>query len=214
MIAVAAGDGLHKLFKDYAVDYVITGGQTMNPSTEDFVKAIKHINAKKVIILPNNSNIILAAKQAASVFQDKEIYVVEAKTIIQGISACLLFNQNDTLENNLSTMEQAINTVKSASVTYAIKDTTIDGKVISAGDYMGIQEKEIVSVSNNRLKTVKLLLDKMIDETSEIVTLIYGEDTNKDEVQKIEKYIKEKFNVEIDIQEGNQPVYNYLIGVE
>lgn len=214
MIAVAAGEGLAKLFKDYEVDYVISGGQTMNPSTEDFVKAIEKVNARKIFIFPNNSNIIMAAQQAARVTKDKEIIVIETKSILQGISACLVFNPNDGLEANIEALTDAVANVKSGSVTYAIKDTSMDGKEIHAGDFMGIQEKEIVSISKDRLTSVKELLDHMISQDSEIVTLIYGEEANAEEVAEIEAYIQDKYEVELDVQEGNQPVYTYFIGVE
>lgn len=156
----------------------------------------------------------MAAQQAARVTKDKEIIVIETKSILQGISACLVFNPNDGLEANIEALTDAVANVKSGSVTYAIKDTSMDGKEIHAGDFMGIQEKEIVSISKDRLTSVKELLDHMISQDSEIVTLIYGEEANAEEVAEIEAYIQDKYEVELDVQEGNQPVYTYFIGVE
>lgn len=214
IIAVAAGSGLAKLFKDYQVDYVISGGQTMNPATEDFVKAIAKVNAHKIFLLPNNSNIILAAKQAAEVTKDKEVVVIESKSILQGISACLIFNPNENLIHNTEAMKEAIANVKSGSITYAVKDTTMDGKEIHAGDYMGIFDKEIVSISKDRLESVLGLLKNLIDEDSEIVTIICGEDSNEEEIKQIKTFLDENYELDLDVQQGNQPVYSYLIGVE
>lgn len=214
IIAVAAGDGLVDLFKEYRVDKVISGGQTMNPSTEDFTDAIKAINAKQIFILPNNSNIILAAKQAASIMEDLNIHVFETKSIPQGLSACLMFNPEATPEENIDEMLNAINHVKTGQVTYAIKDTSFDGIQISSGDYMGIKEKEIVVSVKDKIEATKALLNSMIDENSEIVTIIYGEDVNEDEISSISSYVEETFNIETDVQNGKQPVYSFIIGVE
>ena len=214
IIAVAAGDGLVDLFKEYRVDKVISGGQTMNPSTEDFTDAIKAINAKQIFILPNNSNIILAAKQAASIMEDLNIHVFETKSIPQGLSACLMFNPEATPEENIDEMLNAINHVKTGQVTYAIKDTSFDGMQISSGDYMGIKEKEIVVSVKDKIEATKTLLNSMIDENSEIVTIIYGEDVSEDEINSISSYVEETFNIETDVQNGKQPVYSFIIGVE
>ncbi|MCI6272884.1 MAG: DAK2 domain-containing protein [Erysipelotrichaceae bacterium] len=214
IIAVAAGDGLVDLFKEYRVDKVISGGQTMNPSTEDFTDAIKAINAKQIFILPNNSNIILAAKQAASIMEDLNIHVFETKSIPQGLSACLMFNPEATPEENIDEMLNAINHVKTGQVTYAIKDTSFDGIQISSGDYMGIKEKEIVVSVKDKIEATKALLNSMIDENSEIVTIIYGEDVSEDEINSISSYVEETFNIETDVQNGKQPVYSFIIGVE
>lgn len=214
IIAVAAGDGLVDLFKEYRVDKVISGGQTMNPSTEDFTDAIKAINAKQIFILPNNSNIILAAKQAASIMEDLNIHVFETKSIPQGLSACLMFNPEATPEENIDEMLNAINHVKTGQVTYAIKDTSFDGIQISSGDYMGIKEKEIVVSVKDKIEATKALLNSMIDENSEIVTIIYGEDVSEDEINSISSYVEETFNIETDVQNGKQTVYSFIIGVE
>ncbi|MDE6475644.1 MAG: DAK2 domain-containing protein [Erysipelotrichaceae bacterium] len=214
IISVAAGDGLKDMFTDLRVDYVISGGQTMNPSTEDFVEAIRKVHAEHIFVLPNNSNIILAAQQAASVCEEENIYVIPTKSIPQGLSACIMFNPEVDFESNIKEMEQAVSAVKTGQVTYAIKDTTFEGLAITAGDYMGIKEKDIVVSTPDKLMATKTLLDNMVSEESEIITLIYGEDVTKEEVSQIEAYIQEKFDVEVEINEGKQPVYSFIIGVE
>ena len=214
IIAVAAGSGIEKLFKEYRVDIIISGGQTMNPSTEDFVKAIDQLNADTIFVLPNNSNIVMAAKQASAVESNKNIVLLETTSIQQGLSACISFNPDETPEANAEAMKEAIEFVKSGSITYAIKDTSIDGKEIHTGDYMGIFEKEIVSIRQDRLESLKELIDTMCDDESEIVTILVGEEGNKEECDSITEYITEKYDVEVDIEEGNQPVYAYLVSIE
>jgi len=214
LISVCAGEGLKKLFKDYRTDVVVSGGQTMNPSTEDFVSAISRIHAKHIYILPNNSNIIMAAKQAADVTDGKDVIVLETKSIPQGLSACINFNPEETPEANTDAMNEAIGAVKSGSITYAIKDTTVEGREIHAGDFMAILDKEIVFTSTDKLEAVKELLNQMVDEDAEIVTLIAGSDVSEEDTAEIESYIDETFDVDVDVQNGGQPVYSYLIGVE
>ncbi len=213
-VAVAAGDGLKKLFTEYRVDYVVSGGQTMNPSTNDIVNAVAKVNASTVFVLPNNSNIIMAAKQASDIISDKNVIVLETKSVPQGLSACINFNPDETLDVNLEAMNDAIANVKTGSVTYAIKDTSIDGIDIEAGDYMGIFDKEIVVTSKDKLECTKSLLDKMMDDDSEIVTLLQGLDATDEETNSIEEYIDEKYDVDVDVQSGDQPVYSFIIGVE
>ena len=203
LIAVAAGDGLKKLFEEYRVDVVISGGQTMNPSTEDFVAAIKKVKAKHIFILPNNSNIILAAQQAAAVMEDQDIRVLQTKSIPQGLSACIMFNPEVSAEEN-----------EAGQITYAIKDTTFDGMEIVAGDYMGIAEKSIVISTPNKMDACLRLLDSLIDGNSEIVTVLAGEDASEEETSQIARYIEDQFGVETDIQAGGQPVYSFIFGVE
>lgn len=214
IIATAAGEGLKKLFTDYRVDVVVSGGQTMNPSTEDFVKAIAKVNARHIFILPNNSNIIMAAKQAAEVTEGKEVIVLETKSIPQGIGACINFNPDDDVEANKAAMLDAIDNVRSGSVTYSIKDTTVDGVEIHEGDYMSIFEKDIVFTSKNKVEAVTHLLDVMCDEDTEIITLIKGEEGTQEEVDAISAYIEEHFDVDIDVEDGGQPVYSFMIGAE
>ncbi len=214
IIAVAAGDGLKKLFTDYRVDYVVSGGQTMNPSTEDFVKAISKVNAKVIYILPNNSNIIMAAKQAAEVTEDKQIIVIETKSVPQGLTACISFNPEDEVDANTEAMQEAITLVKTGSVTYAVKDTTVEGKEIHSGDYMGIFEKEIIATNTDKLAVTKELLKQMVNEDAEVVTVIKGSEATDAESEEIRKFIEENFDVDIDVEDGKQPVYSFIIGVE
>lgn len=214
LIAVAAGDGLNEMFKELRVDHIISGGQTMNPSTEDFVEAIKKINAEHIFIMPNNSNIVLAAQQAAQVMEDKDIRVIPSKSIPQGLCACMMFNPEVDVEMNVEEMNEAIANVKTGQVTYAIKDTTFEGLKIKQGDYMGINEKDIVVSTKDKLDATKQLLDTLVSEDSEIVTLIAGENTGDDEMNEIVSYIEEKFGVEVEANHGNQPVYSFVIGVE
>lgn len=214
IIAVAAGEGLKSLFEAYRVDKVISGGQTMNPSTEDFVAAIKELNAEHIFVLPNNSNIILAAQQAQMVLENDNIHVLQTKSIPQGLSACIMFNPEVEVEDNLNEMQAAIAHVKTGQVTYAIKDTTYDGMAINQGDYMGIFEKDIVVATPNKLEATRKLLDQMIDKDCEIVTLLVGENTTEQETKDIEDYIIETFEIEVDVQQGDQPVYSFIIGAE
>lgn len=213
-ISVSSGDGLKDLFKKYNVDIVINGGQTMNPSTEDFDDAIRKINAKNIFILPNNSNIILAAKQASKLVKNKNVIVIETKSIIEGISACLMFNPDDDVKNNIKEMNSAIRSVKSGQVTYSIKDTKFDGVDIKANDYMGINGKKIVASNSDLAKTTKLLLDSLIDEDDELVTLIYGKDVSDEIVNDIKDYIENTYDFEVEVVYGGQPIYSFFIGVE
>lgn len=214
IITVAAGDGLADMFKELRADYVISGGQTMNPSTEDFVAAIKKVNAENIFLLPNNSNIILAAQQAAAVCEDMNINVIPSKSIPQGLCACIMFNPDVDFEMNLSEMNDAISLVKTGQVTYAIKDTTFEGMEIKAGDYMGLKEKDIVVSTTDKMEATRTLLDQLIDEDSEIVTLIYGEGVSEEEASQIESYITDKYGIEVEVNNGEQPVYSFIIGVE
>ena len=214
IIAVAAGDGLKKLFTDYRTDYVVSGGQTMNPSTEDIASAISKVNAKHIFILPNNSNIIMAANQAAEVTEDKDVIVLPTKSVPQGLSACINFNPDEDVDTNREAMQEAIDHVKSGSVTYAIKDTTVDGREIHQGDYMGILDKDIVITSKDKVETAKELIRKMMDDDSEIVTLLKGQDGTDEECSQIEDFINDNWDVDVDVQDGGQPVYSFFIGVE
>lgn len=213
MIAVAAGDGLVNMFKELRVDYVVSGGQTMNPSTEDFVEVVKRINAEHIFILPNNSNIILAAQQAAQVLEDVDIKVIPTKSIPQGLCACMMFNPEVDVNSNVEEMQEAIGNVVTGQVTYAIKDTTFEGVSIKAGDYMGIKEKEIVCSVKDKLEATRKLIDASLDEDSEIVTVIAGEDVTDAELEEIVEYTESK-DVEVEARKGNQPVYSFIIGVE
>ncbi|MBP3399661.1 MAG: DAK2 domain-containing protein [Erysipelotrichaceae bacterium] len=214
LIAVAAGEGLTELFKEYRCDVVISGGQTMNPSTEDFVAAVRKLNAKHILILPNNSNIILAAQQAADVLDDRDIHVLPSKSIPQGLSACIMFNPETDVESNVEEMTEAIKHVKTGQVTYAIKDTTYEGLEIKEGDYMGMFEKSIIVAVPDKMQAVKALVDQMIDEDSEIVTVVAGEDATEEEVEELVVYIEDNYDAEVDLHQGDQPVYSFVLGVE
>lgn len=214
IITVAAGEGLKDMFTELRADYVISGGQTMNPSTEDFVDAVAKVNAENIFILPNNSNIVLAAQQAATVCEGQNIHVIPTKTIPQGLSACIMFNPDVDFDMNLSEMTDAIQLVKTGQVTYAIKDTTFEGMEIKAGEFMGIKEKDIVVSLPDKLETTRQLIDMMVDDDSEIVTLVYGEDVKEEEAQEIASYIEDKYDVEVEVNSGQQPVYSFILGVE
>ena len=214
IIAVAAGEGLKEIFKEYRVDVVIAGGQTMNPSTEDFAAAISQLNAKQIFVLHNNSNIILAAQQAASITEGKNVHVFDTKSIPEGLCACLMFNPEISVEENIKDMNLAISNVKTGQVTYAIKDTSFEGIKIEAGDYMGIKGKEIIASTKDMLDATKQLIDSMINDDSEIITIIYGEGVQEEQVEQVSQYVEENYEVEIDIQNGKQPVYSFIIGVE
>lgn len=214
IITVAPGKGIDAMFKELRADIVVGGGQTMNPSTEDFVSAIGKVNADHIIILPNNSNIVLAANQACQVCEDKDIHVLPTKTIPQGLSACIMFNPEVDIEDNLAEMQEAIDHVKSGEVTYAIKDTAYEGLEIKKDEYMGIFGKAIVVSDPDMMASTKALLDKMLDEDSELVTLIYGDTATLEQAEEIAEYIEDTSDAEVEIHEGNQPVYSFIIGVE
>ena len=203
------------MFLELHCDYVVSGGQTMNPSAEDIVAAIREVNAKHVIILPNNSNIVMTAQQAAIILEDEiDVIVIPSKTIPQGLSACIMFNPEVSIEENVEEMKEAISNVKTGQVTFAIKDTNIDGVEIKANQYMALCEKDIKACVPDKLEALKETLNGLVDEDSEIITLIYGEDVNEDEVSKIEEYVEENFDAELECVDGKQPVYSFIVGVE
>lgn len=214
-IAVSAGAGLSEIFEGLGVDIVIEGGQTMNPSTEDILNAIDRISADNVFIFPNNSNIILASQQARSLVEDKNVVVIPSKTIPQGIMAMLNFMANKSPEDNEETMVREMANVKSGSVTYSIRDTVIQDIEIKQGDIMGIGDKGIMNTGSQVMATTVELVDKLIDEDSEIVTLYYGKDATEDEANLIaDTIMKEHPEVEAEVHNGGQPVYYYLVSVE
>ena len=214
IITVAAGDGLKDMFKEFRADYVISGGQTMNPSTEDFVSAINEVNAENIFLLPNNSNIILAAQQAAQVCEDLNIHVIPTKSIPQGLSSILRFNPDVDFDTNVVEMTEAISLVRTGQVTYAIKDTTFEGLEIKAGDYMGLKEKDIVVSLPEKMEVTRQLIDMMVDDECELATLIYGEDVTEDEANEIVEYIENKYDIDVEVSNGMQPVYSFIIGIE
>lgn len=214
IITVAMGEGISKIYKSLGAGIVIEGGQTMNPSTEDFVKAISEVGAKKIVILPNNSNIIMAAEQAASVV-DEEVVVVPSKTVPQGLAALLAFNPSADLETNTGKMIEALASVKTGQVTFAVRDTSLDGIEIKKNDFMGISEKKIVSSGPDRQTVTEQLLVTMIDEDTEILTIIRGEDTTEAETAKLVSFLESKFeDVEVEVYQGEQPLYSYIFSVE
>ncbi|HEL2460463.1 TPA: DAK2 domain-containing protein [Streptococcus suis] len=214
IIAVAAGEGLTEIFKSQGVDYVISGGQTMNPSTEDFVNAIELVNARNVILLPNNKNILMAAQTAAEV-AEVAVKVVETKTLPQGFTSLLAFDPSRDLESNFEAMTASLVEVKSGSVTTAVRDTTIDGLEIHENDNLGMVDGKIVVSNPDMMETLVATFEKMLDEDSEIVTIYIGEDGNEELAQTLAEQLEEQFeDVEVEIHQGNQPVYPYLFSVE
>ena len=216
LIAVSAGDGLESMFKELNVDIVVSGGQTMNPSTQDFVEAIKKANAKKVFILPNNSNIIMASSQACQVTEEGvEARVIPTKTIPQGLVSCMMFSEEASMDENEEAMTEAIANVKTGQVTYAIKDTSVDGVEVKKDQYIALFGKQIVCCYPDKLKATKEMIAKMIDEMSSIVTIILGEDATDDEGEALASLIQAKHpDVEVEVRRGNQPFYSFIIGVE
>ncbi|MCA1017969.1 DAK2 domain-containing protein [Bacillus stratosphericus] len=214
VVSVAMGEGIADLFKSIGASVVIEGGQTMNPSTEDIVKAIDSIHAETVFILPNNSNIVMAAKQAATV-SSREVVVIPTKTVPQGMSALLSLNEAASNEDNEAAMLEAIDHVKSGQITFAVRDTQIDGVDIAKGDYMGLYNGKITLTAKNQLDAAKELLTQMVTEDDEIVTIIKGEDASSDEMEALEAYIEETFeDVEVEVHDGKQPLYSYILAVE
>ena len=214
MISISMGAGLSKVLTSMGVDYIVEGGQTMNPSTEDIMKAIKEVNAKNIFIFPNNKNIQLAAKQAAELAEEN-VFVVESKTAPQGLASVMVFNPQATPEENFANMQEVLSTVSTLEVTHAVRDTNIEGVEIKKDEFMGIRNGKIV-VSNLSLNTVlEELLEKSIDEDTEIVTLYLGEESTEEYTDFLEQLIEEKYpDVEVELIESGQPVYPYIIGVE
>ncbi|SFG41844.1 DAK2 domain-containing protein [Oribacterium sp. WCC10] len=214
-ISVSAGEGLTEIFKGVGVDYVIEGGQTMNPSTEDILNACNLVNAKTVFVLPNNKNIILAANQAKDIIEDKTIIVVPTKTIPQGISAMISFSPDMTAEENYEAMKDASECVNSAEVTYAVRNTTIDGHPIEENDIMVIGDDGLLSVQKSIDHAISEAVSKMVNSESEIVTIYYGKDVKEEDAEKIASTIRNKYpSVETELQYGGQPIYYYFISVE
>ena len=214
IIAVVAGDGLADIFKAQGVDYIISGGQTMNPSTEDFVKAVGELNARNIIILPNNKNILMAAQSAAEVI-DQPAAVVETKTIPQGLTSLLAFDESKSIEENYERMSASLGDVVSGSVTTAVRDTTIDGLEIHENDNLGMVDGKIVVSNPDMMETLEETFAHMLDEDSEIVTIYVGEDGSEELANELAQVLAEKYeDVEVEIHQGGQPVYPYLFSVE
>ncbi len=214
-VAVSIGEGMNDIFRGLGVDYIIEGGQTMNPSTDDMLTAIEHVNADHVFILPNNSNIIMAANQASYLVEDKEIIVIPTKTVPQGITAVVNFSPDSSAEENKETMMEEILNVKTGQVTYAVRDTEIDGHVIKENDFMGIGDKAILTVGTDLKETTLGMVDCMVDEDSAIVSIYYGSDSTEEDANELAELIGEKYpDVDVEVNEGGQPIYYYVISVE
>nr|WP_251040774.1 DAK2 domain-containing protein [Bacillus sp. ISL-45] len=214
IVAVSMGSGIAELFRSIGANAVIEGGQTMNPSTEDIIKAIKEVNARKVIILPNNKNIIMAAEQAAEVAEE-EVVVIPSKTVPQGMTALLSFNPSAEPGDNKEAMTEAMQHVKTGQLTYAVRDTSIDGLEISTGDFMGLADGKIVLKDPDKVKAAKELLDQMLDEDSEILTILKGEDASDEDVDSILEFVESNYgDVEVEVHNGEQPLYAFIFAIE
>ena len=214
-IAVSIGAGMNEIFKELGADYIIEGGQTMNPSTEDMLNAIDQVNADTVFILPNNKNIVLAANQAKSLVEEKEIIVIPTKTVPQGITAIINFMPDADAKTNEEAMLEEIKNVKTGQVTYAVRDTHIDDKEIHEGDIMGIGDSGILAVGKDLEETTKELIANLVDEDSELISIYYGEEVSEEDAEKFTEEITELYpDVDVDIQFGGQPIYYYVLAVE
>lgn len=214
-IAVSIGEGMNEIFKGLGVDYVIEGGQTMNPSTEDILKAVDHVNADTIYVLPNNGNIILAAEQAKILAEGKELVIVPTKTVPQGITAVVSYIDGESVQTNMDHMMEEIARVKSGEVTYAVRDTMIDDKIISEGDIMGIGDAGILSVAKDISEATMELIDTLVDEDSELISIYYGSDTAQEDAEELAEQVKEKYpDVDVELQNGGQPIYYYVLSVE
>ena len=213
-IATSMGDGLAKIFKDFGVDHIIEGGQTMNPSTEDFMNAIDKMNANNIIILPNNSNIIMAANQAKDL-SDKNIIVIPTKNVSQAFAALVNFDADLTLEENEANMLDALSTVKNGQVTYAVRNTVINDVEVKEGNIIGLGEGKLLSAGDDIDEITTQLVESLVDEDSAIITLFYGEDIQEEQAEALRESLEEKFeDIDIELYYGGQPIYYYLVSVE
>ncbi|MFS0637439.1 DAK2 domain-containing protein [Mesobacillus foraminis] len=214
IVAVSMGQGIGSLFRSIGANEVIEGGQTMNPSTEDIVKAIKEVHASKIIILPNNKNIIMAAEQAAELAEE-DVIVIPSKTVPQGMSALLAFNPGADLLENKEIMSEAMQHVKTGQLTFAVRDTSIDGLEIEKGDFMGISEGKIVLKDKDKVSAAKNLLEKMLDEEAEILTILKGEDATQEDVESLTEFLEQNYgDIEIEVHDGGQPLYAFIFAIE
>ena len=214
-IAVSIGEGLNEIFRELGVDYIIEGGQTMNPSTDDMLQAIDEVNAKHVFIFPNNKNITLAANQAKSLVEDKDVIVIPTKTVPQGITAVINFSPDMSAEENEEVMLEEIKNVKSGQVTYAVRDTSLDGKEIHTDDIMGIGDSGIISVGTEIEAITLEMLAELVDEDSELISIYYGEDVTEDDASALTEKVEELYpDVDVDTHFGGQPIYYYVLAVE
>ena len=214
-IAVSIGEGMNEIFRELGADYIIEGGQTMNPSTEDMLNAIDQVNAEHIFILPNNKNIILAANQAQTLTEDKDIIVVPSKTVPQGITAIINYMPDADAQTNLEAMIEGIGNVKTGQVTYAVRDTHIDDKEIHEGDIMGIGDSGILAVGQSVEETTKEMLAQLVDEDTELISLYYGQDVQEESAENFAQEIEDLYpDVDVDVHSGGQPIYYYVLSVE
>ncbi|MEH2942133.1 DAK2 domain-containing protein [Lachnospiraceae bacterium KK002] len=214
-ISVSIGEGINEIFKGLGVDYIIAGGQTMNPSTEDMLNAIEDVNADNIFILPNNKNIILAANQAASLIEEKNIFVIPTKTVPQGITALINFMPDSSPEENAARMTEELSSVKTGQVTYAVRDTLIEDKSIRQGDYMGMGDSSILSVGKDMDAVIRELVAQLVDEESAIISIYYGEEIKEETAQQLGSELEETYpDCEVEVHFGGQPIYYYVISVE
>ena len=215
IVTVVNGEGLKDMFYEMGVHHIIDGGQTMNPSTQDFIDAIDRINADNILVIPNNKNVMLSAQHAAKHVEDKNVIVLPAKTIAQGYASLTMFDANQALEDTIEEMESLIDHVQSGEVTHAVRDTEINGIKITKGDYLGIKNGQIVVAKGKRYDSVQALVEQLIQEDSEIITVMIGEAVDKREMNRLRKFIEDNFSqVELELIDGKQEIYDYLIAVE
>ena len=215
VVTVASGEGLVKTFKDLGADYVVSGGQSMNPSTEDFIRGYDTLNAEHILVFPNNKNIILAANQSAKIYTESQVHVIESKTIAQGFSALTMLDISGEVDDIIEEMNSVISNVTTGLVTYSIRDTVVEGLKIRKDDYIGICNNKIVASFKRKIDTVKALLKEAVTDEKELITIIYGNDTTLKEVNEFVKYIEKNYsNLEVDVIEGNQEVYSYILAIE
>lgn len=216
LVAVSSGEGLSNMFKELRVDAIVSGGQTMNPSTEDFVAQIRKLKARHIFILPNNPNIIMAAEQACEVLKGEiDAHVIPSKTIPEGLVSCMMFNPEAPLNENLKEMKSALKSVKSGAITFAIKDTLFDGVQITKNHFMALSGKKIISSHSDKFVVLEKLMESMIDKMTSIATIIVGEDVNKKKLDAVIARLSEKYkDVEFDVRQGDQPIYSFLVGIE
>ena len=214
-IAVSIGEGMNEIFRELGVDYIIQGGQTMNPSTDDMLTAIDHVNADHIFIFPNNKNIILAANQAQSLTKDKDIIVIPTKTVPQGITAVINYMPEADVDTNIEAIKVGITHVKTGQVTYAVRDTHIDDKEIHEGDIMGIGDQGILSVSQSVEDAAKEMLAQLVDGDSELISLYYGQDVTEEDAAQFAQAVEELYpDMDVDLHSGGQPIYYYVLSVE
>lgn len=214
-ISVSIGDGINEIFKGLGVDYIISGGQTMNPSTDDMLTAIDQVNADTIFIFPNNSNIILAAEQAKTLTEDKQIVVIPSRTVPQGITAIINYVYDKSVEDNKSRMIEEMHKVKSGQITYAVRDTNIDGKEIKQGNIMGLDDKTILSVGSDVLETTFELIKNLVDDDSELISIYYGEEVTEDSANELSDMVSKEFpDLDVELNYGGQPIYYYVLSVE